>query len=203
MPYHTFNPPRRKNRGLRALLLLLIMAAAALFYAGRFLVYDENPRKADVIIVLAGDKGTRTEKGVELYQEGYAPYLIMSGGEIYHGLIIGDLMKEHATELGVPPEAVISEPEASSTYENAVFTRNILEEQGFKTALVVSSNYHMRRVKYVFDKEFKNTGIALTYVAAADPNFDPAHWWENNESCLYVFNEYIKFVGYILGLAGK
>lgn len=53
--------------------------------------------------------------------------------------------------------------------------------------------------KMVFDKEFKNSGIKLTYCAAADKNFDANKWWGNNKSIIIVINEYIKIIGYWMG----
>jgi len=63
----------------------------------------------------------------------------------------------------------------------------------------VSSNYHMRRVRYTFERVFRDSGITLVYSAAADPDFDPARWWANNKSALYTLTEYIKLTGYALG----
>lgn len=177
----------------------LLLLAVAFLGAGRLLVYDEPPRHADVIVVLAGDRGARTAQGAALYHAGWAPQLIVSGGPTYHTTTIAALMRDHAVELGVPADAVIIEDQADSTYGNAVFTQQLMEEHGYTTALVLSSNYHMRRVKYTFEREFRESGIELTYCAATDPNFDPARWWTNNKSVMYTFTEYVKFIGYALG----
>jgi hypothetical protein len=32
--------------------------------------------------------------------------------------------------------------------------------------------------------------------AAADPNYDPAHWWQTEEGLIAVFNEVIKLAFY-------
>ncbi|MBE0467149.1 MAG: YdcF family protein [Candidatus Desulforudis sp.] len=178
---------------------VLALFVAAFFSAGRLLVLDEPPRQADVIVVLAGDRGSRTAHGAALFHAGHAPCLIVSGGQIYHTTTSAALMRDHAVELGVPAAAVFPEDRADSTYENAVFTRELMEQHGFTSALVVSSNYHMRRVKFTFEREFRDSGIDLTYSAAADPDFDPARWWANNKSVIYTFTEYVKFIGYALG----
>jgi len=200
--YHYFmNTNTRRNRILILIAAVLgLLLPAVTLAAGHLLVYDEEPQPADVIVILAGDRGTRTERGAELFHAGYAPRIIVSGGQIYHTTTQAGLMCAHAVELGVPAEAIIKEERADSTGENAVFVRELMERHGFDSALVVSSNYHMRRVKFIFDREFRDSGITLTYCAAADPHFDPARWWANNKSIMYTFTEYVKLIGYALGL---
>lgn len=188
---------RKKITYITAVLGLLLFTA--FLCAGRLLVLDEPPQQADVIIILSGDRGTRTEHGVELYQQGYAPYLMVSGGQVYHETTMAGLMAAHAQMLGVPARAIITESLADSTYENALFTRELMEQYGFTSALVVSSNYHMQRVRFTYQRVFNDTGIKLTYSAAREPDYNPGRWWANNRSIMLTFNEYVKFIGYALG----
>lgn len=169
------------------------------YLPGRLLVLDEQPQKADVIIVLAGDRGMRTERGVQLWHEGYAPYVMVSGGSVYHTTSIASLMMKHAIELGVPAKAIILEEEADSTYQNALYTKNLMKEYGFSSAIVVSSDYHMQRVRYVYQQVFKDTDIKFIYCASQDSNFNSDHWWINNRSMMITINEYIKFMGSMVG----
>lgn len=178
-----------------AAVLLLIL----FINAGRFLIDADVPRKADVIIVFAGDRGARTEEGVRLYKEGYAPMLMMSGGDIYHGVNIAEAMKTHALELGVPENAILLEPLADSTQQNAVLTLPIINEINAKKVLVVTSEFHTRRTKWILDQIYKLEGIDFRVVASQSPGFNPEHWWSNNKSIMVVVNEYVKLVGYWLG----
>ncbi|MFS0839065.1 YdcF family protein [Paenibacillus sp. 1P03SA] len=178
---------------------LFIVLMIALKNAGTFLVYTEEPVKSDVILVLSGDRGDRTEKGAELYKNGVAPFLMFSGGEVYRNSKMAGLMKDHAMELGVPEQAIVLEDRADSTYENAVFSKKVIGEHGFKSVTVVSSDFHMRRVKLLFDRVFKDSGIRLHYVAAPDKNFTPLKWWGNNKSLMVTFTEYLKLTGYFFG----
>lgn len=183
---------------IQLLFVLLILSILLIIgkYAGRFLVTGDLPQKSDVIVILAGDKGFRTERGIELYEAGYAPYIIVSGGPLYMNTTYADLMKNHIIEHGIPADVVIKESRSDSTYQNALYSKEIMKKKGFKSAIIVSSSYHMRRVKMVFDRAFKNTGIKLVYCYARDPLFNPDRWWSNNSSIMKVFNEYVKFIGY-------
>jgi len=74
----------------------------------------------------------------------------------------------------------------------------LLIKDGYKSAIVVTSDYHMRRSRLVFNKEFKGTGISLTFCNAKDKNFIAAKWWTNSYSLNIVQSEYLKLMGYFI-----
>lgn len=163
-------------------------------YLGRFLIVNESVKKADVIVVYSGDSGERTLKGVELLKEGYADYIIFSGGAVYDDVRMTNLMTDHAVKLGVSEDKIIKEPEASSTYENALFTKEILEKNGFKSMILVTSNYHSRRSQLTTKKILEKSGIEIITVSSND-EFNK-NWWKDGRSVLICINEYAKILGY-------
>lgn len=192
-----------KNNIIFVFLITIILCISLLaFYAGRLLVIDQPPNKADVIIVLAGDQGHRIEHGVSLYLAGYAPYMMISGGQVYHDITMAKLMADHAVQLGVPKDNIIFESSAENTYENALYTKELMKRYGFNSAIIVSSNYHMRRVKNTFQSEFKDISTILIYSAAEDPNYNPDKWWKNSDSIIHTITEYIKSITYAIGIKG-
>ncbi|KJS66648.1 MAG: hypothetical protein JL50_01800 [Peptococcaceae bacterium BICA1-7] len=181
---------KRKSIKL-VLLLLLFIFLGFIFFAGQFLVIDQAPEKADVIIVLGG-ANYRVKYGSWLYNNGYANLLIYSG-------VRGENAIKMANQLGVPQSAIIYEQQAESTYENALFSKDIMIQKGFNSAIVVSSDWHMRRVKLTYEKEFYDMGnIKLYYCASNDPDFDSKLWWINKKSFKYTVTEYIKLAGYFV-----
>jgi uncharacterized SAM-binding protein YcdF (DUF218 family) len=176
------------------LFLLIILANL-----GNFLVVKDNPSKSDVIIIFSGDNGARTIQGLKLYNEHYAPKIIMSGGTVYQDLTMAKIMKEHAISLGVATDDIITEEEANSTYENIAFSKRIMEQHNYKSAIIVSSDYHMKRIKLTCEKIFNNTEIRLTYSSCKDNNFNSQKWWTSNKSIMTVINEYFKIAGYLVG----
>ncbi|WP_462410461.1 YdcF family protein [Neobacillus sp. Marseille-QA0830] len=179
--------------------VVLVLLVVFVINAGKFLLVDDSIRKSDAIIVLSGDRGERVEKAVDLYLKGYGKYFVISGGPVYNDVTAAELMKAHAIKLGVPEKAIIMEDLSDSTYENAHFTKQVIQPYNFSTAIVVSSNYHMKRVKMIFDREFKDTTIKLYYAGAKDRNFTPKRWWSNNKSIMLTITEYIKMIGYAVG----
>ena len=176
---------------LCGVLFIIIMIVKS---AGSFLVVDEKPVKSDVIIVLSGGEG-RLEKGVALFKEGFSPYLLLSNGSV-------DQLYERALQLGVPADSIILENQSTSTLENARFSKEVMLKYQFHSAIVVSSNSHMRRVKVLFDQTFKNSDIQLVYSSGVNPSYNPNQWWVTKYDRNTTFSEYIKLAGNILGFHG-
>lgn len=180
------------------LCLPVLLIISMLLLAGRFLVFAQSPQKSDVIIVLSGGAG-RVEKAAELYKEGYAAKLILSNVNGYAGSL-GDMLQT-AIANGIPEEDILTENIAKSTYENAEFTLPLLQELNFESALVVSSDFHMRRVKFNFDSVYRKSDIQLTYVAS-ETKFKIRNWWKDEFSRGLVFEEYSKMIGNFFGYNG-
>jgi len=182
----------RVNRWVMVCGIILLMIL--IIFAGKFLVITEEPRKSDAIIILSGGD-YNLEKGLELYNEGYAPFLILSNA-------LDDGMMEQLNKAGVPSSSLILETKADSTYTNALYTKELMIKHQFKSAMIVTPDFHMRRVKYHFEKMYKGTGIIFTYTPVKTPTFDPRLWWLDKYSARVVINEYLKFAGNIFGIEG-
>ena len=110
--------------------------------------------QADVLIVLGaalapdGRLGPalaeRVEAGVSAWKSGLAPRLLMTGA--YEA----SAMKQRAIELGVPAQAILIEHTALTTRENALFSGEILRQNGLRRALIVTQPYHRRRALAAF-----------------------------------------------------
>jgi uncharacterized SAM-binding protein YcdF (DUF218 family) len=180
---------KRKILFLLALLLLILF----LSFAGRFLVINEKPKNVDVIVVLSGGEG-RLEKALELYEKGYSDKLILSNG-------LSDGLWEKAVTL-LPSESIILEGKADSTYESALYVKEIMEKHQFHSAILVSSDFHMRRVEFNFHRVFKESNDELIYVSN-DTSFEPRTWWATKRNVGITVSEYIKIVGNSFGIHGN
>ncbi|AIQ20121.1 hypothetical protein H70357_28005 [Paenibacillus sp. FSL H7-0357] len=188
----------RSKRTLRCLFLIFLLLAFFFFIAGRLLILIASPLESDVIIVLSGGTG-RIEKGAKLYNDGYAPYLLLSNfKEVTSNS--GDMLQTALT-LGIPKEAILTENAALSTYQNAELTLPIMKQHGFTSAIVVSSDFHMRRVKFLFDHVYKKSGIELAYVGS-ESGYNAKRWWSDRYSRETTFNEYTKMIGNVFGYNG-
>ena len=153
----------------------------------------DTPEKADVIIMLGGGDKGRMEKAAELYHEGYADYVIISpeSEDIY------PQSTAFAAELGIPEDAIIEEYEATSTYTNAVESFKIMDEYSFDSALVVTSDYHLKRSKLIYDR-VSDGQYDLKYIVALGAGGEK--WNERSYADRIWFSEFYKLWGYRLGL---
>jgi uncharacterized SAM-binding protein YcdF (DUF218 family) len=154
-----------------------------------FLVVNDEPKPADVIIVLSG--GTdRIEEGVILFNLGYASKILFSGDGSTD-------MANQAESLGVPQNNILIENNSESTFENAKFSAAIMKAHGFKSAIVVTSPYHTRRASILFAHFF--SGWNLTICSVPFPSSNASNWWKNPYLERTVISEYVKLgLHYIL-----
>ena len=180
----------------------------------------------DAIVVLGGgveEKGSlrpttepssysrnRTTCGVDLYQQGYAPTLVLTGGD---ARIFGTgpqeavQMKRWAVRLGVPESATKIDTEARNTYENATGTKRLI---GPASILLVSSASHLPRAVPVFTKQgFRVTPAPCDYASQNLPrenwdNIDPFDALPNDTSLQQTREAVSEVAGIVIyWLAGK
>lgn len=112
-----------------------------------------TPPRQTIEITEAGD---RVLYAAHLYKAGKAPLIIATGGRIAwlkNAPPEADSMKNLLVEIGVPASAIIEETQAVNTYENALYTKEILKQRGIKKSLLVTSASHMPRSLRVFQKQ--------------------------------------------------
>jgi uncharacterized SAM-binding protein YcdF (DUF218 family) len=129
-----------------------------------------NLLKADAIVVLGGctesalpprpwveikEEGDRVLYAAKLYREGRAPRLILSGGRIEWrkgGEPESEDMAVLLETMGVPRSAMLQDPDSLNTRENALNVKRIMDAQGIRQILLVTSAMHMPRSLMIFRK---------------------------------------------------
>ena len=109
----------------------------------------------------------RIRTGVELYEGGLVPVLIMSGGDGSDGFNEARVMRDVAVTAGVQPAAVLVDPAGSSTEATVANVAALLATRsaGPPRVIAVSQAYHLPRVQLAF----ANAGIDVLTVPAGDP----------------------------------
>ena len=191
---------KKKKIIISIIAITIILISIIVVNLGKFLVQSDKLEKADAIAVFSGDNGPRTERGVELLKEGYADYLILSGGKVYDDVTMAELMKNHAIKLGVDESKILIDDESATTNENADFTADIIEENNFKSVIVVTSDYHTRRSKLAMEKALEDTLIdgekVFVSVTPSKEEKFTTKWWTSGNSVIMVISEYLKLAGY-------
>jgi uncharacterized SAM-binding protein YcdF (DUF218 family) len=151
-----------------ALVVFLLFYTPFAWWLGAPLRVAEPPRPADAIVVFAGGVGEsgqagggyqeRLRRAVDLYEAGLAPRIVISSGFVFT-FKEAEVMRTLAIANGVPDSALVLETKAANTHENVTYTHAILEKEGWKTILLVSSPYHMRRALLTWRKAAPETTV--------------------------------------------
>lgn len=87
----------------------------------------------------------RVEAGALAFERGVAPVVVVTGGRRWDGQMEAVSMGRLLSRLGVPEEAIVLEPFALSTSENAYFTVRHGRLRGWRRFAVVTCSWHLRR----------------------------------------------------------
>jgi len=164
-------------------------------FAGSFWMADESPQTSEAIVILSDDNygAVRASRAADLYRASWAPRIVASGRELRPYASIAELMQHDLTDRGVPATAVVRFPNrARNTLEEAQAVSEFLSSHGWKKIIVVTSNYHTRRARFIYERTLA-PGTDLRMVAAPDPAYDPNTWWRTREGLKTFFYE---LVGY-------
>jgi len=136
---------RKRLYFLLAVALASVAAiASALFFSPNLLRLEDVPGKADAIVILGGETIYRPARALELYQQGAATNVIITGeGDCESVRIV-------LAGKGVPATAIQLECESRTTRENAQFTVPLLRAQHAKRVILVTSWFHSRRALHCF-----------------------------------------------------
>ena len=202
-------PIRRKREkgGLIAKLMFLIFLAIfclgiyavrhpLLRAAGRFWIVDEAPVPSDAIIVLGDDNysGERAARAAELYRGRWAPVVVASGHFLRPYASIAELIERDLESHGVPHQAIVRfTNRADNTREEAEALAQLIKAKRWKHILLVTSNYHTRRARYIAERVYP-AGIEICVTAAADSEFNPQDWWRHRRSVKLFFHETVGIV---------
>ena len=129
-----------------AILVVLawLAACAFLFVWPR----DDEPARADAVVVLAGGRKLRLEKGLELMRRDLAETLVISDGEARGWPEANRLCADGGDGFRV----VCFKPDPYSTQGEAQGVARIARERGWRSVTVVTSRFHIHRARMLFER---------------------------------------------------
>ncbi len=195
------------------ILLFLVISCLALYLVRhpflRFMaeswIIEDTLDKADALIVLGDDNfyADRVTRGAQLFREGKAPVVVASGRRLRPSAGIAELMEHDLVERGVPRDKIVRfSHDGDSTLEEAQALVRIVKERKWHSVIVVTSNFHTRRARYIFLHVFPQT-MEVRVASARDGDFDPEHWWEKRKSVKELTKEFAGMVVAVWELHGK
>jgi uncharacterized SAM-binding protein YcdF (DUF218 family) len=177
------------------------------------LVIDRPMEKADAIVILSGaaDYAQRAHGGALAFRRGIAPRIILTDDDQRGGWDNAEkgnpyFIERAAVELhmlGVPPEAIEKLPEkVYGTDEEADLIVRTAAERGYRSVLIVTSDFHSKRALWTFEKAVSERRADLTVGLLRSPS-GPRYpsrytWWLTPRGWRSVAAEYLKFGYYWL-----
>ena len=186
---------------LAIILTALVVGFVLLVGVGFYLSPQNNPDKADAIVVVSGGQTTsRAEKGIDLYKQGYAPKIIFSGAALDDGPSNAFAMRDQALASGVPASNIYIDEKSQNTYENAVNSKVILQSLAASKIILVTSPYHQRRANQTFESVL-GKDYQLIGVSAFDDRWSKSQWWRRGFPLFISVSETWKLI--YIGITGN
>jgi uncharacterized SAM-binding protein YcdF (DUF218 family) len=189
-------PKPAPRRGLRAsIIAVLVMALAAtaagfVGFLGQLRDAEIKPaRSADGIVVLTGG-ASRVSDAMELLADGYGKRLLISGVHPTNGTT--DISRSLPDNQSLLTCCVDLDRSAVNTRSNAAETRRWAHERGFKSLIVVTSNYHMPRA--IVELSHAMPDIQLIPFVVVGDKWRDEPWWASGPTLRLVLSEYVKYV---------
>src|SRR5215813_9302570 len=191
------NAAARRPRGwLRATIvgaLAVAFVSAGLGFIGfvsQLRGAEERPaRNADGIVVLTGGS-SRVSDAMELLSAGYGKRLLISG--VHPTIAASDISRSLQDSQALFHCCVDLDYSAVNTRSNAAETRRWAHERGFKSLIVVTSNYHMPRTIVEFSHAMPDVSLAPFAVVGDRWRDEP--WWTSGTTLRLLVSEYVKYV---------
>jgi uncharacterized SAM-binding protein YcdF (DUF218 family) len=194
---HSPNAPLHAPRGLLRGAIVAVLAAvfvgAAIGFVG-FLsqlhgTEIKPDRHADGIVVLTGGS-SRVSDAMELLAAGYGKRLLISG--VHPTNEASDISRSLPDSQSLMGCCVDLDRSAVNTRSNAAETRRWVRERGFKSLIVVTSNYHMPRATVELSHAMPD--IVLIPFAVVGDKWRDEPWWTNGATLRLLLSEYVKYV---------
>ena len=198
--HHDDRSPNRPAARPRGWLRATIVAALAILFVGAgagfigFLsqlrgVEIKPARHADGIVVLTGGS-SRVSDAMELLAAGYGKRLLISG--VHPTNAASDISRSLPDNQSLLGCCVDLDRSAVNTRSNAAQTRRWVRDRGFKSLIVVTSNYHMPRA--IVELSHAMPDVALIPFAVVGGRWRDEPWWTSGATLRLLLSEYVKYV---------
>lgn len=189
-----FSKYKKKILFLSVVLLFTVPVFSFISFVQDLRTYKFDKERVDAIVVLSGGLG-RVEEGLKLLKADKGEYLIISG--VDRDSDINSIFFLHNPVDFIDKKRIILEKSSSSTFENASDVKEIVDRRGFKSIILITSAYHIKRAGFTFSRVFTDD-VKIFYHTVSTENFNEEAWWRDSNSTLLLLTEFVKFYWYRL-----
>lgn len=170
-----------------------------------FIFLEEQPEKADMIFVPGNGYPQMAERAAELWKNGYAPWILPSGrysvvtgefsgvlakADIYQGQYETEweFLKSVLLKNGVDEQAILKENQATYTYQNAIFSREVTDKKriSVKKGIICCKAQHARRCKMYYQLLYPQ---AKLLICPSDVGINKENWYRSPNGIEEVLGE--------------
>ena len=171
------------------LVLILLIVGFVVFATGLDRTQHDPEGAADGITVLTGGKA-RIAEAMRLLSQGKARRVLITG--VYRATTKNEL-KEFAQEGNQLFTCCVDiDRKARNTIDNAAETREWVAQKGYRSLIVVTSNYPMPRALAELGRAMP--GVTLIPYSVVDNNVRLERWWLYPGTTKLLLSEYLKYL---------
>jgi len=160
---------------------------------------SHRPAHADIIVALGGGGVERVQSALQLYREGYADRILLTGFDRVpapksnHYL---DWKSRILIDGGVPSEALLFDDQSANSHDEANNTALLMKSRQWKKALVISDPPHLRRLAMVWGPACSRYSLEYYLIATEPPTWKASRWWHDIVWARFVGLELLKLSYY-------
>lgn len=190
---------------LSVFILLFLLRNPILRGTGNWLTADDPMQKTEACFVLGGNSYERGIAAHVIYQSFSDQHFVATGGNYPTQILCLDtsmyeaeLTRHMMLKMGVPTQQVETLTSSHSTMEESEEILDYCVLNNLHEVTVISSLFHLRRVRWVFEEKFEDAGIKVHFYGAANNEYNSSNWWKNEEGLIMANNEIVKLFYYAL-----
>ncbi len=164
----------------------------------------QPPQRADYVLILGGDANVRPLVAAAIVRAGLVPKVLISCShfepEHDDGILLPEYkaVREALLRRDIPAANILTlGANSRTTYDEAIALRAYLGTGSSARVLVVTSDYHTRRARWIFRRVLGARGPELTFVSAPNDAFLSRHWWLCEEGAIAIVGENLKLFYYL------
>jgi len=175
-------------------IFLVSVIYLTLVAVGALLIVSDPIEPVDAVVVLSGGTGDRLALAIEMHEKGLAPNLVITDTDRSSNA----LLRSEAIDGGFKRESVyITDLPVESTYDEALAVRDFALGKGWDSLMIVTDPYHSFRTRFIFRREFGDSGIGIFVRPVVGHWFKSTTWFYRQAGWQFVFLEIAKFFNYV------
>ena len=155
---------------------------------------------ADVVIALSGDARCEREKyAAELYRQGLARKIFVSGLPVAWGVHTGDAAKRFLVQQGVPAADIIVLKDPWNTRIEADLLVQQMRQNGWHSVLVVTDPFHSRRAMHTIETVARDFHLSSQPLPIEQSRWRPDRWWTRRNDVWLTVRECLSWINTLAG----